>query len=195
MHEGETEYGSVANDRATAQLENSAGEALIAIGLYSACFDAMTLAFKLKLRTHIQLHEPHVSLDDFDKSCRFSAGRFAYCGPRLVELGVISQADFDAVDELRDRRNKYVHESPYHILTLTLSDIDEDLRLMARITSDVQYWSISGSEETKMFPGMRASLHPEPSVVTNLVRRIARNLVEAHLRDDPARPRRRQVDT
>jgi hypothetical protein len=61
-----TDVGSVSS--ATRRLEDDVGEALIALGLYTACFDAMTFAFRHKMVTYIDLHAAPWR-PEFDEAC------------------------------------------------------------------------------------------------------------------------------
>ena len=165
------------------QLEDDVGEALIAVGLYTACFEAMTFGFREKMRTYIDLHD-RKSRAAFERACEGADRTAQFCGPRLVARGVLAADDLTAIVRIRRRRNEYAHEGFRRIRQVKLAEMDADLDAMYDIARRVQYWTIESSAETRAGfpPGVNVSFVVEPTLLTNLVREIASTIVATRFR-------------
>lgn len=168
---------------ATREFENGVIEALIALGLYTACFEAMTFACRDRMGTYIDLHA-NAWRPAFDAACRTAEKTFEFCWPHLVALGVVPAEHLAQITRMRQRRNDYAHNGFSRIPKLRLSELQTDIDLMHEITNLVLYWRIEGSAEALAAdfpPGLRASFTVDPIRATSLARRVATRFVATRL--------------
>ncbi len=161
------------------RLENSVAQGLMAIGLYTVNFEAMALCFRAKIYEYLQEHDP-AKIKEFISACDTAFKTFEFCGPRLVALNVISNAEFDALSVMRKRRNIFAHEGFNEVLGLTLADIDDDVQAMYIITDKVNRWTVPTLSPKPVPEYIRVSI--APTFFPGFVSQVARQVVAGPLR-------------
>lgn len=86
------------------ELENTIAQSLMAIGLYTISFEATALSFRAKIHEYL-IESDRSQLSRFAKACGTAYDTFDFCGPILLENGVIGQTDLESLNEIRGRRN------------------------------------------------------------------------------------------
>jgi hypothetical protein len=121
------------------QLIAAVGQSLLAIGLYTVSFESMVFSFRRKMYGYLQEHD-NASLGKFMKACNTADNTFKFCTPKLVTVGILESAEVDKLNEMRKRRNKFAHEGYNEIASVTVADVEGDVKLMLGITRKVEAW-------------------------------------------------------
>ena len=122
------------------QLDNSIAQSLMSLGLYTVAFESMVLTFKAQMHGYLTRNQDE-NLKTFKKDCLTANKTLRYCEPRLVSLGVLTQDEIDSLKAMRENRNVLAHEGYNQMLKLTISDVQDDVILMARICKKVENWN------------------------------------------------------
>jgi hypothetical protein len=123
----------------TELLLNTVGQSLVAIGLYTVAFESMVLTFRAQMRGYLIKNNP-ASLSSFDKACNTADQTLRFCESKIIQVGILDQAEVDALVAVRRRRNKMAHEGYNEMLNLTVKDIEGDVALMFRVSRKVEQW-------------------------------------------------------
>jgi hypothetical protein len=128
----------------TEKMISAVGQSLIAIGLYTVAFESMVLSFRGRMHDYLRANAPD-SLKAFWKACNTADRTFKFCTPKLVNLGVIESSDVTALNEMRKRRNGFAHEGYNNMMALAVSDVENDVQFMYRLTRKVELWMPAAS--------------------------------------------------
>ena len=129
----------------TEKMISSVGQSLIAIGLYTVAFESMVLSFRGRMLDYLRANDPD-SLKAFWKACNTADRTFKFCTPKLVNLGVIESSDVTTLNEMRKRRNVFAHEGYNNMMSLTVSDVEDDVQFMFKLTRSVELWTPAASQ-------------------------------------------------
>lgn len=141
------------------QLQNTVGQSLMAIGLYTVAFESLVLTVKDQMQGYLTRNEP-ATLKKFS-SLDTSNNTLKFCEPRLVQQGVLDTSDMNALVRIRQRRNKMAHEGYNNTFELTVADIDDDVAFMFRIARKVESWRQATRQPN---PDGSTSFHVAPSI-------------------------------
>ncbi|KUM05059.1 hypothetical protein KIF53_19245 [Chromobacterium subtsugae] len=121
------------------QLQNTIGQSLLAIGLYTVAFESLVLTVKDQMQGYLASNEP-TSLKKFYGSLGTANNTLKFCEPRLVQHGVLDTREIELLSRVRQRRNQMAHEGYNNTFTLTISDIEDDVDAMFKIARKVENW-------------------------------------------------------
>jgi hypothetical protein len=155
---------------------SAVGQSLLAIGLYTVAFESMVLSFRGRMYDYIKGAD-HGSLNDFWKACNTADKTFKFCTPKLVKLGIIESTDVEALTSMRKRRNSFAHEGYNNMMSLSVSDVEDDVQLMFRITRKVEQWMPASSP---MNPDGSFSFSISPAIF-GMYLQIARDIAYSKL--------------
>lgn len=142
------------------QLQNTVGQSLMAIGLYTVAFESLVLTIKDQMQGYLIRNEP-ATLKKFYGSLGTSNNILKFCEPRLVQQGVLDTSDMNTLVRIRQRRNKMAHEGYNNTFELTVADIYDDVAFMFRIARKVESWRQATRQPN---PGGSTSFHIAPSI-------------------------------
>ena len=120
------------------KLINSAGQSLMAIGLYTVAFESMVLAMRAQMSAHLSRNNASLCRKFKDKFCGTADKTIIFCSKELLKLRVLQQSEIDSLKDLRRRRNKLAHEGYNQMLSVGVSHIESDVELMLLLTKKLQ---------------------------------------------------------
>jgi hypothetical protein len=129
------------------ELENTIAQSLMAIGLYTISFEATALSFRAKIHEYI-VERDRSQLSRFTKACGTAYNTFDFCGPILLENGVIGQGDLESLNDIRMRRNLFAHNGYNRVFDLRVQEVLPDVKQLHVIAQKVLGWSILVHEAT-----------------------------------------------
>jgi hypothetical protein len=159
------------------RLESAVGQSLIAIGLYTVAFESMVLSFRGGMHGYLKANDPG-SFASFLKACDTADKTFKFCAPKLVNLGVIEDADVRRLNEMRKRRNTFAHEGYDEMMSLTVSDVEPDVLLMLRIARKVERWMPAQARRDVGGTGHLFSISP---AIFGMYMQVARKIAHSKL--------------
>ncbi|WP_175044538.1 hypothetical protein [Burkholderia lata] len=128
-------------------LINNIGQNLIAIGLFTVAFESMVLTIRAQTYGYLCKNDP-TSLPAFDKACDTADKTLKFSAPMMCRAGVVEEIELDTLSRIRQRRNKMAHEGYNQMFTLKIKDVEEDVKLMLKISAKVERWCQSTQERT-----------------------------------------------
>jgi len=130
----------------TELLLNSVGQSLVSIGLYTVAFESMVLTFRAQMYGYLKKNDP-ASLDAFRTACGTADKTLKFCELKMVQFGILGQAEIDALVVVRRRRNKMAHEGYNEMINLTVKEIEDDVVQMFKVCRKVENWRQAVKEQ------------------------------------------------
>ena len=121
------------------------GSSLLAVGLYTAAFEAVVRIFRVGVAEHIELKDA----DREGQQVRLHEAKRAvdairFCGQYLVQRSVATEDDIWFLQKARVQRNRLVHAAiDSAFVAPKIADVSQDISRMISIAGSVERWQRS----------------------------------------------------
>lgn len=121
-------------------MQNAAGQAMMAIGLYTVALESTLLSMRAQVHGYLLENDP-AGLRKFERVQDRAKTLIDFCSPVLLQLEVLNDDEIERLHQIRGRRNLVAHKGYNEILSLTVRGIEEDVRALALITKKLEDWN------------------------------------------------------